>query len=52
MAAGALLVREAGGVVMDWNGGDQVEDAGSVLAAPFKLITPLRQIVTRNWKAE
>jgi myo-inositol-1(or 4)-monophosphatase len=51
VAAGALIVREAGGVVIDWDGGDKVEDAGSILAAPFKLITPLRQIVSKNWKA-
>ena len=51
VAAGTLIVREAGGVVIDWDGGDKVEDAGSILAAPFKLITPLRQIVSKNWKA-
>jgi myo-inositol-1(or 4)-monophosphatase len=50
VAAGTLIVREAGGVVIDWDGGDKVEDAGSILAAPFKLITPLRQIVSKNWK--
>mgnify|MGYP001825328857 FL=1 len=51
VAAGTLIVREAGGVVIDWDGGDKVEDAGSILAAPFKLITPLRQIVSKNWKS-
>jgi myo-inositol-1(or 4)-monophosphatase len=51
VAAGALIVREAGGVVIDWDGGDKVENAGSILAAPFKLITPLRQIVSKNWKS-
>lgn len=51
VAAGALIVREAGGVVIDWDGGDKVEYAGSILAAPFKLITPLRQIVSKNWKS-
>ena len=51
VAAGTLIVREAGGVVIDWDGGDKVEDAGSILAAPFKLISPLRQIVSKNWKA-
>ena len=51
VAAGTLIVREAGGVVIDWDGGDKVEDAGSILAPPFKLITPLRQIVSKNWKA-
>ena len=51
VAAGTLIVREAGGVVIDWDGGDKVEDAGSILAAPFKLMTPLRQIVSKNWKS-
>mgnify|MGYP001811670572 FL=1 len=51
VAAGTLIVREAGGVVIDWDGGDKVEEAGSILAAPFKLITPLRQIVSKNWKS-
>jgi myo-inositol-1(or 4)-monophosphatase len=50
VAAGALLVREAGGVVMDWHGRDDIEASGTVLAAPYKLMTPLSQIVTKNWK--
>ncbi len=49
VAAGALLVREAGGVVSDFGGGDNVEDAGSILAAPFKLTTPLRQLIAPHW---
>jgi len=49
VAAGALLVREAGGVVLDFDGRDEIEYSGTVLAAPFKLMTPLRQLVTRNW---
>ena len=51
VAAGALLVREAGGVVMDWHGQDDIEESGTVLAAPYKLMTPLSQIVTKNWKS-
>ena len=51
VAAGALLVREAGGVVMDWQGRDDIEETGTVLAAPYKLMTPLSQIVTKNWKS-
>jgi myo-inositol-1(or 4)-monophosphatase len=50
VAAGALLVREAGGVVMDFNGNDAVEDAGSIIAAPYKVMTPLRQIIDEKWK--
>ena len=51
VAAGALLVREAGGVVLDFDGNDTVENAGTVIAAPYKLMTPLRQIIEKNWKA-
>ena len=45
VAAGALLVREAGGVVTDFDGNDAVEEARSILAAPYKLMTPLRKII-------
>jgi len=45
IAAGALLVQEAGGVVMDVSGGDQWLQSGHILAAPFKLITPLRAAI-------
>ncbi len=45
IAAGALLVQEAGGVVMDVTGGDQWLSSGHILTAPFKLITPLRTMI-------
>lgn len=45
VAAGALLVQEAGGVVMDVAGGDRWLSSGHILAAPFKLITPLRAAI-------
>lgn len=48
IAAGALLVQEAGGVVMDVTGGDQWLQSGHVLAAPYKLITPLRAAIEPN----
>jgi myo-inositol-1(or 4)-monophosphatase len=51
VAAGALLVREAGGVVQDFRGSDDVEHAGTVLAAPFKLVTPMRKIIEPRWTA-
>ena len=50
VAAGALLVREAGGVVMDFEGSDAVEDAGTIIAAPYKIMTPLRQLIASKWK--
>lgn len=45
IAAGALLVQEAGGVVMDAGGGDRWLQSGHVLAAPFKLVTPMRKAI-------
>ena len=49
VAAGALLVREAGGVVSDFEGSDAVENSHSILAAPYKMMTPLRQIIEPRW---
>ncbi len=45
IAAGALMVQEAGGVVMDVIGGEKWLDTGHIVAAPFKLITPLRHAI-------
>jgi myo-inositol-1(or 4)-monophosphatase len=45
IAAGALLVQEAGGVVMDVAGGDRWLESGHILAAPFKLVTPMRAAI-------
>jgi len=45
LAAGALLVREAGGVVTDVHGGDEWLASGQVIAAPFKLMTPIRHAI-------
>ena len=50
VAAGTLLVREAGGVVLDFVGNDNVEDSGTIVAEPYKLLTPLRQIIAGSWK--
>ena len=49
VAGGALLVREAGGVVTDFEGNDAVEASHSILAAPYKLMTPLRKIIEPRW---
>ena len=50
VAAGSLIVREAGGVVLDFDGNDAVEEAGSIIAAPYKVMTPLRQLINSRWK--
>lgn len=49
VAAGALLVREAGGVVTDFEGQPDVENSHSVLAAPYKLMTPMLKIIEPRW---
>jgi myo-inositol-1(or 4)-monophosphatase len=50
VAAGALLVRDAGGVVLDFDGNDAVEEAETIIAAPYKVMTPLRQLISSKWK--
>ncbi|NIP17872.1 MAG: inositol monophosphatase [Xanthomonadales bacterium] len=51
VAAGTLLVREAGGVVTDFAGNDRVEESDSVMAAPFKVMTQMRRIIEPRWTA-
>jgi myo-inositol-1(or 4)-monophosphatase len=50
VAAGALLVREAGGVVLDFSGNDRPEESGTVVAAPYKVMTPLLRLIESKWK--
>ncbi len=50
VAAGTLIVREAGGVVLDFDGNDAVEEAGTIIAAPYKVMTALRQVIASKWK--
>lgn len=45
LAAGALMVQEAGGVVMDMAGGERWLQSGHIIAAPFKLVTPMRHAI-------
>jgi myo-inositol-1(or 4)-monophosphatase len=45
LAAGALLVQEAGGVVMDIDGGEKWLESGHIIAAPFKLVTAMRHAI-------
>jgi myo-inositol-1(or 4)-monophosphatase len=52
VAAGTLIVREAGGVVTDFEGRDDVIDGDTLLAAPFKLMTPLRRLIEPAWKQD
>lgn len=47
MAAGILIVREAGGLVSDLSGRDSMLDSGSIIAANPNLQPDLRKLVTR-----
>lgn len=48
MAAGVLLVKEAGGMVSDFKGGNNYLDSGNVVCASPKLFKPLLQIVGKH----
>lgn len=43
MAAGALLVREAGGMVVDFKGGEQFLETGDIIAGNSKMVKALVQ---------
>lgn len=51
VSAGALLVREAGGVVTDFTGNDKIEETETLIAAPYKIMTEMRRIIEPRWKA-
>ncbi len=48
MAAGILLVKEAGGMVCDFKGGNDYMDSGNIVCAAPKLFKPLLQIVGKH----
>lgn len=48
IAAGLLLVREAGGLASDFNGGNTHFDTGHVVCASPKVFKPLLQIVQKH----
>jgi myo-inositol-1(or 4)-monophosphatase len=48
MAAGALLVREAGGMVSEIEGGEDFLDKGRILAATPKVYSALQEVLTRR----
>lgn len=45
MAAGALLVQEAGGVVTNFAGGENYLESGNIIAASYKLMAPILKTV-------
>ena len=48
MAAGVLLVKEAGGMISDFQGGQNFLDSGHIVAATPKLFKPVLQSVKRH----
>ena len=49
IAAGELIVKEAGGVVVDARGGNDSMENGQVLASSLKMLKPLMQTVVPAW---
>jgi len=45
MAAGALMIREAGGLVGDFDGEEGYLESGRIVAASPKLFSPLLQLL-------
>ncbi len=48
IAAGILLVREAGGVVADFEGNDNLEHGGNIIATSYKLMASLHPLITQT----
>lgn len=48
MAAGLLLIKEAGGMVSDFRGGSEHFDSGHVVCATPKVFKPLLQVVSKH----
>ncbi len=47
MAAGSLLVKEAGGLVSDWQGNENYLENGAIIAATPKLLGPILKVISR-----
>lgn len=48
MAAGALIVKEAGGLVGDWQGGEHFMEKGSIVAANPKIFALLLPLISKE----
>jgi myo-inositol-1(or 4)-monophosphatase len=48
VAAGALLVREVGGVVSDWSGGETWIETGNILAGPAAVHEALLELAQQS----
>jgi myo-inositol-1(or 4)-monophosphatase len=52
VAAGALLVREAGGVVSDFSGGERFWERGNIVGAPAAVHTALLEMIGRHTRED
>jgi myo-inositol-1(or 4)-monophosphatase len=50
MAAGSLLIVEAGGMVTDIHGDDQFMQQGNIIAAPPKVLSQMVQTLSPHMK--
>ena len=48
IAAGVLIVREAGGMVSDFQGGETFMDSGNILACTPKLFKPSLKVISNH----
>lgn len=48
IAAGTLLIKEAGGLICDFDGGQNMFDSGNIIAANPKLISQILKIIQSN----
>ena len=48
MAAGALLIKEAGGMISDFKGGNDFLESGNIVCATPKVFKNLLQIVGKH----
>ena len=48
IAAGMLLIKEAGGMTSDFRGGNSMLDSGNIVSATPKIFKPLLQVVERH----
>lgn len=51
IAGGILLVKEAGGMMCDFKGGNAYLDSGNIIAATPKVFKPLLQVVERHMRS-
>jgi myo-inositol-1(or 4)-monophosphatase len=51
IAAGSLLVKEAGGIINDFNGNPHLGEAGNIIASNAKIAQALQKIISSHYQA-